>query len=181
MNRTMYGSETFPKFAWENWEMVKRHSYVFGDFVWTGMDYIGESGIGHNDFIDEQSRQQISFLKPWPWYVSWCGDIDILGNKKPQSHYRDVLWGESKLEVMGTLQIDSMDKYIAEKNALAFIIVHAAGNGGPEHQGSFTDDTFNLFRGKGMVIIRLTGEPGSITVEVSSKGLKPASITLEAN
>ncbi len=60
-------------------------------------------------------------------------------------------------------------------------ILQAAGNGGPEHQGSFTDDTFNLFRGKGMVIIRSTGEAGSITVEVSSKGLKPASITLEAN
>jgi beta-galactosidase len=94
------GDISDPTKAGENWEMVKRHSYVFGDFVWTGMYYIGESGIGHNDFIDEQSRQQISFLKPWPWYVSWCGDIDILGNKKPQSHYRDVLWGESKLEVM---------------------------------------------------------------------------------
>ncbi len=42
----------------------------------------------------------MSFLKPWPWYISWCGDIDILGNKKPQSYYRDVLWGESKLEIM---------------------------------------------------------------------------------
>ena len=60
-------------------------------------------------------------------------------------------------------------------------ILQTAGNGGPEHQGSFTNETFNLFRGKGMVIIRSTGEPGSITVEVSSKGLKPASITLEAN
>ncbi len=49
--RIMYGSETFPQYAWENWEMVKRHPYVIGDFVWTGMDYIGESGIGHVDIV----------------------------------------------------------------------------------------------------------------------------------
>jgi len=80
--RMMYGSETFPKFAWENWELVKRLPYVIGDFVWTGMDYIGESGIGHNYFFDPKASRERTFLMPWPWYVSWCGDIDILGNKK---------------------------------------------------------------------------------------------------
>jgi beta-galactosidase len=28
----------------------------------------------------------------WPWYNAWCGDIDLIGDKKPQSYYRDVLW-----------------------------------------------------------------------------------------
>jgi beta-galactosidase len=36
---------------------------------------------------------------PWPWFNSWCGDIDITGNKKPQMYYRDVLWNNSKLEM----------------------------------------------------------------------------------
>ena len=67
--RVMYGSETFPELSWENWEMVKRHKYVVGDFVWTGMDYIGESGIGHNRLVGENTGQP-SFLKPWPWYIS---------------------------------------------------------------------------------------------------------------
>ncbi|MCK4748449.1 MAG: glycoside hydrolase family 2, partial [Bacteroidales bacterium] len=97
--RLMYGSETFPAQAWENWEMVKRLKYVLGDFIWTGMDYIGESGIGHNRLVGDQPSRG-SFLKPWPWYISWCGDIDILGNQKPQSYYRDILWEESKLEMM---------------------------------------------------------------------------------
>ncbi|MCK4990830.1 MAG: glycoside hydrolase family 2, partial [Bacteroidales bacterium] len=66
--RMMYGSETFPQYAWENWELVKRLPYVMGDFVWTGMDYIGESGIGHHDLFDKQDKAQGSFLKPWPWY-----------------------------------------------------------------------------------------------------------------
>ena len=63
------------------------------------MDYIGESGIGHVQWSDSEETESW-FLQPWPWYLSWCGDIDILGNKKPQSYYRDVVWGESKLEIM---------------------------------------------------------------------------------
>lgn len=98
-DRIIYGSETFPLFAWENWELVKKHPYVIGDFVWTGMDYLGESGIGHVRYLDDVSGDN-PFHREWPWYLSWCGDIDILGNKKPQSYYRDVVWGESTLEMM---------------------------------------------------------------------------------
>ena len=64
-DRVMYGSESFPQYAWENWEMVKRHKYVLGDFVWTGMDYIGESGIGHHRLVGQQDEGD-TFLKPWP-------------------------------------------------------------------------------------------------------------------
>jgi beta-galactosidase len=35
----------------------------------------------------------------WPYYISWCGDIDITGEKKPQMLYRDVLWDNSVLEI----------------------------------------------------------------------------------
>lgn len=28
----------------------------------------------------------------WPWFNAWCGDIDLLGFKKAQSYYRDVIW-----------------------------------------------------------------------------------------
>ena len=56
----------------------------------------------------------------------------------------------------------------------------AAGNASPRHQGSFTDDEFQLFRGRGLVIIRSTGEPGEITVEISSANLKTAKVKLQA-
>jgi beta-galactosidase len=97
-DRIMYGSETFPVEAFENWQMVEKHPYIIGDFVWTGMDYIGESGIGHSIYPNPEDQQV--FLMPWPTYLAWCGDIDVTGNKKPQSYYRDVVWGESKLEIM---------------------------------------------------------------------------------
>jgi beta-galactosidase len=98
-DRIMFGSESVPMEAYENWHLVETLPYVIGDFVWTGLDYIGESGIGHS-LLTEDNGQGGSFLMPWPWYVSWCGDIDITGNKKPQSYYRDVLWGESNLEIL---------------------------------------------------------------------------------
>jgi beta-galactosidase len=307
--RIMYGSESVPQHAWENWEMVRRHSYVIGDFVWTGMDYIGESGIGHNDVVSRQAPQTGSFLMPWPWYISWCGDLDILGNKKPQSYYRDVVWGESNLEILavtpvgegkecrlsywgwydelktwnweghegdpilvkvystypevrlevngeevGRVRIDSTDKYTAllevpfypgelkatgirdgkdqesqtlettgpsgklqlleeqaripaGKNSLAYInivasdsegrvvpnddsevTIHvsgpaqllAAGNGGPILQGSLTDHIIRLYRGRGMIILRSTGQAGTIRVEVRSPGLDSGATSLEA-
>lgn len=93
--RVMLGTESVPKHAFENWQLVEKHPYVVGDFVWTAMDYLGESGVGHAGCENDNNEQ----LKPWPWFNAWCGDIDLIGNKKPQSYYRDVLWGNSLVEM----------------------------------------------------------------------------------
>jgi beta-galactosidase len=94
--RTMVGTESFPKEAFDNWQMVEKHPYVLGDFVWTSMDYLGESGIG-NALITKEKK--LNFSPGWPWYNSYCGDIDICGFKKPQSYFRDVIWKISNLEM----------------------------------------------------------------------------------
>ena len=88
-DRVMFGAESYPKQASENWNMVERLPYVIGDFVWTAMDYLGEAGIGSASFRKEGSQ---SMFQEWPWYNGWCGDIDLIGQKKPQSYYRDVVW-----------------------------------------------------------------------------------------
>jgi beta-galactosidase len=95
--RIMMGTESVPKDAYGNWEMVEKHPYVIGDFVWTGMDYLGETGIGHTQYMTKD--QQDVFAMTWPWFNSWCGDIDLIGDKKPQMLYRDVIWNNSKLEL----------------------------------------------------------------------------------
>ena len=94
-NRIMVGTESVPQHALENWRLVEKDNYVIGDFVWTAMDYLGESGIGHTSCANAKD----GFLKPWPWFNSWCGDIDLIGDKKPQSYYRDVVWRRSKIEM----------------------------------------------------------------------------------
>jgi len=94
-SRIMVGTESVPQHALENWRLVEKDNYVVGDFVWTAMDYLGESGIGHTFCANEKP----DFSKPWPWFNSWCGDIDLIGDKKPQSYYRDVVWKRSKIEM----------------------------------------------------------------------------------
>ncbi len=32
----------------------------------------------------------------YPWYIAYCGDIDIIGNRRPQSYYREIVFGLRK-------------------------------------------------------------------------------------
>jgi beta-galactosidase len=93
--RVMMATESYPKDFFDYWTLVEKHPYIIGDFVWTAMDYLGESGIGHST----PSNEKDGFLKPWPWFNAWCGDIDVCGFKKPQSYYRDVVWRRSQVEM----------------------------------------------------------------------------------
>jgi beta-galactosidase len=86
--RVVYGSESVAGEALEHWTSVRELDHVIGDFVWTALDYLGESGIGraHHD------GEHAPFLAAFPWHVANCGDLDLCGFKRPQSFYRDVLW-----------------------------------------------------------------------------------------
>ena len=93
--RIICGTESIAGEFFENWRQVQKHPYVIGDFVWTAMDYFGEAGIGHALYAVGDDTPQT----PWPWFNAYCGDIDVCGFKKPQSYYRDVVWGRSNLEM----------------------------------------------------------------------------------
>lgn len=95
--RIMIGTESFPNQAFQNWQAVEKNSYVLGDFVWTAIDYLGESGIGHASISSGDAHDV--FSPPYPWFNSYCGDIDLIGRKKPQSYFRDVVWRRSKVEM----------------------------------------------------------------------------------
>jgi beta-galactosidase len=95
--RVMMGTESFPLETFQNWSAVEANSYVIGDFVWTGIDYLGESGIGNAMLAREGSHEAPPPF--YPWFNSYCGDIDLIGDKKPQSYYRDVVWGRSMVEM----------------------------------------------------------------------------------
>ncbi|MFC5411811.1 glycoside hydrolase family 2 TIM barrel-domain containing protein [Larkinella bovis] len=98
-NRVMIGTETFAKEAFQNWKMVEKHPYVIGDFVWTAMDYMGETAIGHSLLQPKADRDSTSAVLPWPWFNAYCGDLDLIGFKKPQSYYRDVVWRNRPIEM----------------------------------------------------------------------------------
>ena len=85
--RVIYGSESTAGQAFEHWMSVLELPSVIGDFVWTSLDYLGESGIGRVRREDDEG-----FLGDYPWHQANCGDLDLCGFKRPQSYYRDVLW-----------------------------------------------------------------------------------------
>jgi len=87
-DRIMYGSESFPLEAFDYWMAVLDYSWVIGDYVWTGFDYLGEASIGWMGYPHKGSF--------YPWNHAFCGDIDICGFKRPQSFYRDAIWGDDK-------------------------------------------------------------------------------------
>lgn len=91
-DRVMCGLESYPKQASENWTLVEQKPYVIGDFVWTAMDYLGEAGIGAA-YADHAP----TMFQDWPWFNGYCGDLDLIGQKKPQSYYRDVVWRQAPI------------------------------------------------------------------------------------
>jgi len=95
--RVMFGSESVALEAAKTWDLVTRHPYIIGDFVWTALDYLGEAGIGHSLLLGKNEDNPM--FMGWPWFNAWCGDIDICGDKKPQSFYRDVIWGERPVTI----------------------------------------------------------------------------------
>lgn len=75
-NRVIYGSENHSSL--EAWEAVEQNDYIAGQFVWTGIDYLGEAGA-------------------WP-YRSWeRSAYDICGFKKPLAWMRQSLWADEPM------------------------------------------------------------------------------------
>ncbi|OQA46863.1 MAG: Beta-glucuronidase [Chloroflexi bacterium ADurb.Bin325] len=87
--RVIAGTETWGHRMYSFWKETERLPHVIGDFVWTALDYIGEAGFGAVSFDG-----QVGFGAPYPYHLYGCGDFDICGFKRPQSYYRDLLWGE---------------------------------------------------------------------------------------
>jgi hypothetical protein len=87
--RLILGTESDTKKIEGNWELVRRHARVLGDFSWTAWDYLGEAGIGRITAGPDDK----GFVGAYPWRLSWAGDIDITGRRRPVSYYREVVWG----------------------------------------------------------------------------------------
>ncbi len=89
--RVMMQTESYPRDTWKNYEMVTKHPYLIGDFVWTALDYIGESGIGRH-YYQGQTEGEHYQRDQYPWHGAYCGDVDLTGQRKAISLYRSLLY-----------------------------------------------------------------------------------------
>ena len=102
-DRVIYGSEN--RSDYNAWKAVRDKDFIFGQFIWTGIDYLGESGA-------------------WPSRGLYTGLLDFAGNPKPRGQFRASLWSETPVTYIGTypklrrgdwLSIDAWDSWNYEQ------------------------------------------------------------------
>ena len=82
--RIIYGSENGHSFA--SWKAVRDNDYIFGQFIWTGLDYLGES-------------------RQWPSRGFNSGMIDLAGFIKPRGYFRMAMWSDAPMTYIGTYRL----------------------------------------------------------------------------
>jgi len=80
-DRVIYGSETSRGLS--NWTDVRDREHIFGHFIWTGTDYLGESTA-------------------WPSRGMGTGMLDMASFRKPIAQARAAMWSEEPFTYIGT-------------------------------------------------------------------------------
>lgn len=111
-DRVIYGSEN--RSDYEAWKAVRDKDFIFGQFIWTGIDYLGESGA-------------------WPSRGLYTGLLDFTGNPKPRGMFRASLWSETPVTYIGTypkprhgdwLSIDAWDSWNYEPDEMIRVVCY---------------------------------------------------------
>ena len=91
--RIIVGTETMCRDIYNNYERMKKYPAVIGDFIWTGIDYLGEVGIG--GYFDYDHH----FCKPYPWILANGGAFDLLGYPTGEAFLAGITYGKYKLKI----------------------------------------------------------------------------------
>ncbi len=89
---------------WHEWKACIEKDYISGIFLWTGIDYIGESGN----------------VDVWPTKATRSGLLDVAGFKKPSFYMFKSLWQEEKMVHIATQTLENslyyeQDGFLFEK------------------------------------------------------------------
>lgn len=82
--RVIYGSEN--GHGYSEWLAVRDNDHIFGQFIWTGTDYLGEAGR-------------------WPSRGLGTGLLDFGSFAKPRGKFRASLWCDSPVAYLGTYEV----------------------------------------------------------------------------
>ena len=84
--RLILGSETFCNDAYKFRELAKQEPLLVGDFVWAGMDYLGEVMVGSWEYADYAE----TFDGGLGWVSAGSGRIDLTGKPLGEALYTRV-------------------------------------------------------------------------------------------
>ncbi len=94
-NRVILGSETFAGDAGDFYDLAKKNPALIGDFQWTGIDYLGEVGLG----AWEYSEYAPNFEHDENWLTAGCGSLDLLGTPNGMMAYTQVAYHQSPIRI----------------------------------------------------------------------------------
>ncbi len=92
-NRIIFGSENSHDL--QAWKAVTNNDHIFGQFLWTGIDYLGESG-------------------KWPSRGFYSGLLDLAGQIKPRGYFRQSLWSNQPMAYLGSYSLRRDAKNLPE-------------------------------------------------------------------
>lgn len=100
--RIILGSETFCSDAYRFYELAKTKNGIIGDFVWAGMDYLGEVGVGAWEY-----REYAPDFRHGPgWVSAGSGRIDLIGNPLGEALYTKVAFDLEKKPQIAVVPVD---------------------------------------------------------------------------
>ncbi|PZR22953.1 MAG: beta-galactosidase [Citrobacter freundii] len=79
--RIIYGSENGMQY--NNWMAVSKQDFISAQYLWTGIDYLGEAG-------------------QWPTRSNGAGLLTLGGFPKPEYYFRQSLWSDQAMLYLGT-------------------------------------------------------------------------------
>lgn len=88
-DRLILGSETFCSDAYRFSKLSARHLRIVGDFVWAGMDYLGEAGVGSWEYEDYAGP-----VGGFGWLTAGSGRVDLTGKPLGEALYTRVVLGD---------------------------------------------------------------------------------------
>lgn len=94
-NRLILGSETFCNDAYKFYKLAQENKRIIGDFVWAGMDYIGEVGVGAWIFEDHCEN----FDHQAGWITAGSGRVDITGKILSEGDYTMVAYDKATIKI----------------------------------------------------------------------------------
>ena len=100
-HRVILGSETFCADARRFWLIAKEHPALIGDFVWAGMDYLGEVGVGSWENADYAPE----FTGGPGWVSAGSGRLDLNGRPLAEALYTRVAFDLDPIRV-GVVRAD---------------------------------------------------------------------------
>ncbi|HZL19853.1 MAG TPA: glycoside hydrolase family 2 TIM barrel-domain containing protein [Polyangia bacterium] len=185
---TEMGTET------STWNLIKSTPALTGEFMWTGVDYLGEAD------------------GEWPTVGSTAGIVDELGTVKSLGYSWQTTWGAAKTSPAATGTMASKvvltadhTSVVTDGNDVSFVKAAISDASGGVVTGSSATVTFaitgpgaivavdsasmtqepfrgnvrNAYQGLAFAIVQATGA-GTITVTASAAGLTGSSATIQA-